>query len=45
MIWNGALYAEHPLSEPAKVVLARASQLFPLPEGFSGQRGHPVEAA
>jgi hypothetical protein len=36
MIWNGSLYAEHLLSEPAKVVLGDGNAaLFPLPEGFS----------
>jgi hypothetical protein len=36
MVWNGALYAEHLLSEPTEVTLgSERGALFPLPEGFN----------
>jgi hypothetical protein len=36
MVWNGALFAEHLLTEPTAVTLGSAkSALFPLPQGFT----------
>lgn len=36
MVWNGALYGEHLLSEPLEIKLGSGKDaLFPLPEGFA----------
>ena len=36
MVWNGAVFAEHLLTEPTAVTLGSGKDaLFPLPQGFS----------